>query len=337
MTLALRRFFLTLSALAALALAPCAARAALENDVRLALIYESEASNDFAFIHSMRKGAARARAEVGVTFEELRLPEEEDRVEFMRGVAESGVTHVIAVGFQNVVPVLTLAERYPEVKFTVIDGLVPPLFGNVQSIVFKDHEGAFLVGMIAGLLSPTQKIGFIGGMDVPLIHNFAQGYYQGVREARADMEPLQDAVGKTPDAWNNPARAKTLARRQYNAGAGVIFAAAGGSSLGVLEAAKEMGRLAIGVDTNQNGLYPGTVLTSMVKRVDNAVYDALTNAYSGRWEPGIKYLGIKEDALDYAVDVNNKDLIAKEVIERVEDAKDRIVRGQLAVEAYSPY
>ncbi|MBY0354446.1 MAG: BMP family ABC transporter substrate-binding protein [Rickettsiales bacterium] len=306
------------------------------DDFRPIIIYEADGGDDKAFIGMMKKGAQRARTEVGIDYQEARMPEGSDRVQFIKGIAESGVSHIIAVGFQNVVPVLALAEQYPEVKFTVIDGIVPPLFQNVQSIVFKDQEGAFLVGMIAGYLSPTNKIGFIGGMDVPLINNFALGFFQGAKYANKDVEMLRDTVGDNPAAWSNPERAKTLAKKQFNNGTGVIFAAAGGSSVGVLEAAEEMGRYAIGVDTNQNGLFPGTVLTSMVKRVDKAVYETLTNGFSGRWEPGIKYLGIRENALDYAVDVNNKNLINKDVIDKVEDAKDRIIRGLIEVETYEP-
>ncbi len=302
-----------------------------------AIMYESESEGDNAFIDSMKRGAEQAKEEVNIKYKEFRLPDGKQRKSYMRKVAQSGVTHVIAVGFQNVVPVLSLAEEFPEVKFTVIDGIVPPLFKNVQSVNFKDHEGAFLVGMVAGYTAPTNKIGFIGGMDVPLIDNFYIGFYQGVRYANPDIEMLRDNVGTDATAWSNPERAKSLAKKQYNAGAGVIFAAAGGSSVGVLEAAEEMGKLAIGVDTNQNGLYPGAVLTSMIKRVDTAVYKTLVNSFSGRWEPGIKYLGVRENALDYSVDVHNKDRITKKIIDDVEDAKDRIVRGQLKVESYKPY
>ncbi len=312
---------------------------AAEEEFRPAILYESGASKgDYAFIDMMRRGAGKAKAEVGISYEEFNLPEGRDRMEFLKEIADSGVTHIIAVGFQNVVPVLSVADQYPEVHFTVIDGIVPPLFKNVQSINFKDHEGAFLVGILAGELSPTNKIGFIGGMDVPLIKNFEYGFRQGAEYARPSIEFVpSDTIGTTPAAWSDPERAKALAKKQFNSGVGVIFAAAGGSSVGVLEAAAEMDRLAIGVDTNQNGLYPGNVLTSMVKRVDKVVYDVLTNSFSGKWEPGIKYLGIKENALDYAVDIHNKDLVTKKAIDKVEEAKDRIVRGLITVEVFSPY
>lgn len=305
---------------------------------RPALIFESTGNQtDNAFIEMMQRGAKRAHDEMGVTYQEFNQPVNADRVAFMQTIAQAGVTHIIAVGFQNVVPVLTLAEKYPAVKFTVIDGMVPPLFPNVQSINFKDQEGAFLVGLIAAKVAATNKIGFIGGMDVTLIQNFASGFYQGARYGRKDIELLRDIIGSDASAWNNPDKANALAKKQFNAGASVIFAAAGGSSVGVLHAAQEMGKFAIGVDTNQNGIYPRSVLTSMVKRVDNVVYDTLTNAYSGKWESGVKYLGIRENALDYAVDVNNKDVLPKAVIDLVEDAKDRIIRGLIQVEVYAPY
>lgn len=329
-------------------LLPGISHALSKEEFRPALIFETNTGKggDYAFIDSMKAGAQKAKDELGIEYEEFPIPEGKDRIEFFKEVAESGVTHIIAVGFQNVIPVLTLAEQYKEVKFTVIDGMVPPFYSNVQSIVFKDHEGAFLVGIVAGLRSPTNKIGFIGGIDMPIINNLALGYFQGARFVRPDIEMVRDTVDTNSDnskvtnnanAWNNPERAKVLAKKQYNSDVGVIFAAAGGSSVGVLEAAEEMGKLAIGIDTNQNGLFPGTVLTSMVKRVDKVVYESLVNAYSGRWEPGIKYLGIRENALDYAVDVHNKDLITKEVIDKVEDAKDRIIRGLIKIEEYEPY
>jgi hypothetical protein len=211
----------------------------------------------------------------------------------------------------------------------------PTLFPNVQSILFKDHEGAFLVGMIAGKISHTNLVGFVGGMDIPLIRNFALGFTQGVKYAAPDLAVDVQMVGPTAEAWSNPEKAKALAQMQYREGADIVFAAAGGSSLGVLQAANEMGKLAIGVDSNQNGLFPGHVLTSLVKRVDVAVYDTLKNSREGTWSAGIKYLGIKEGALDYAVDQNNSGLISEKLIEEVATAKDKIISGKIVVESYS--
>jgi basic membrane protein A len=305
---------------------------------RPAIIYETKDNDgDLGFIDLVRQGAEQAESELGINYVEHRIKAGEDIVAQFRQIIKDGATHLIAVGFQNIVPVLTIATEYPEIKFTVIDGIIPPIYPNVQSLSFKDHEGAFLVGIIAAKLAKNNRVGFIGGMDAPIINNFAMGYFQGAKYANPNIRLEKDMVGTDASAWNDPARAKGLARKQYNDGVDVIFAAAGGSSIGVLEAAEEMGHYAIGVDSNQNSIFPKTVVTSMVKRVDKAVYETLTSAYTGKWKSGIKYLGLKDGALDYAVDINNKDVITLEIVEKVEEARDKIVRGLLNVEVYSPY
>ncbi len=302
-----------------------------------ALLYVTgKQDSERAFINMAREGASRAKNELGISFEEYRLPENEDGTAFIRAIAEKGYSPIVAVGYQNVLPVLNLAQQFPNTRFTVIDGLVPPLYQNVQSIIFKDHEGAFLVGMIAAYSSKSGKIGFIGGMDVPLIRNFGQGYSQGAKFVRPTIQIQSDMVGDTPTAWSQPDVAYELATKQYGAGVDVIFTAAGGSGLGVLRAAKDTGKYAIGVDTNQNGLYPGHVLTSMIKRVDNAVFNTLKSSQTGKWEAGIKSLGLKEMALDFAVDVHNKHLITDDLVEQVLITRERIINGLIDVNTYSP-
>lgn len=298
-------------------------------------LYSSNES-DRAFIDAARAGLERAQRAFGVKVPEYRMKSSDDISATIKKVADSGASPIIAVGYQNVMPVLNLAERYPQTRFTVIDGLVPPLFPNVQSIIFKDHEGAFLVGMIAAKVAKNDHVGFIGGMDIPLIRNFSHGFAQGARYAKPKVRIDVDMVGSGPEAWSDPQAAHDLALQQFEAGADVIFAAAGGSGLGVLEAADRSGKYAIGVDTNQNGLFPGHVLTSMVKRVDIAVYDTLKTSHEGKWSPGIKYLGIREGALDYAVDNNNRKLISESLIEEVAMAKERIMNGIITVEMYTP-
>ena len=317
-----------------LALVASSAQAA--NDFHPAIVYLSASDSDRAFIDAARAGLDRAKREFKVDIPEYRMETSDDIATTLKKVADSGASPIIAVGYQNVMPVLNLAEHYPNTRFTVIDGLVPPLFPNVQSISFKDHEGAFLVGMIAASVSKTNHIGFIGGMDVPLIRNFSHGFEQGAHYVDPKIRFDTDMVGTDPSAWSNPDKAYDLAMKQYESGADVIFAAAGGSGLGVLKAASHAGKFAIGVDTNQNGLYPGHVLTSLVKRVDIAVYDTLKTSHDGKWSPGIKYLGIKEGALDYAVDNNNRTLISEALIEKVATAKDRIINGLIDVEMYAP-
>jgi len=302
-----------------------------------AIVYlYSSSQSDRAFIDAARAGIERAQRELNTKVPEYRMHSTDDITATIKNVADSGASPIIAVGYQNVMPVLNIAERYPNTHFTVIDGLVPPLYPNVQSIIFKDHEGAFLVGMIAAKVAGDDHIGFIGGMDIPLIRNFSQGFAQGARYAKPDIRIDVDMVGNGPEAWSNPEKAHELALKQFEGGADVVFAAAGGSGLGVLEAADHTGKYAIGVDTNQNGLYPGHVLTSMVKRVDIAVYDTLKTSFEGKWNPGIKYLGIREGALDYAVDNNNRNLISEKLIEDVAMAKERIINGVIDVEMYSP-
>ncbi len=292
--------------------------------------------SDGAFIESARIGIEKVKRDFGITVTEHRMRGNENLTAAIKRIAESGANPIIALGSQNVVPVLELAGRYPDTQFTVIDGLVPPILPNVQSILFKDNEGAFLVGLIAGKTATDDHVGFIGGLDSPLIRNFAAGYAQGVRYANPSAHISTAMIGGTVDAWNNPKKAYKLAMQQYKEGADVIFAAAGGSSLGVLKAANDTHKFAIGIDSNQNGIYPGRVLTSLVKRVDVAIYDSLKRSHDHTWNPGIKYLGIKEGALDYAVDENNRSLISESLIDEVSTAKERIINGLIIVDAYSP-
>lgn len=314
---------------------PCTDAAAATYRPAVIYLYSGNES-DRAFIDAARAGVEKATQDLGIHVEEHRMQGTENITATIKRVADAGASHIIAVGYQNILPVSNLAERYPNTRFTVIDGLVPPLFPNVQSVIFKDHEGAFLVGMIAAKSSKTHHVGFVGGMDIQPIRSFSKGFEQGVHYASPKTKIDTAMLGNGPDAWSNPDGAYELAMRQYSQGADVVFAAAGGSGLGVLRAANETGKYAIGVDTNQNGLFPGHVLTSLVKRVDYAVYDALKNSYDGQWNPGIKYVGIKEGALDYAVDQNNKGLISEAMIEEIALAKERIINGMITVEPYSP-
>ncbi len=302
-----------------------------------AVIYDSGAlDTDHAFIRMARSGAIKARDELGAKFEEFRAPEKESLDTFLRKIASQGYGSIIAVGYQHVFAVLSLAEEFPDTKFTVIDGLVPPIFPNVQSISFKDHEGAFLIGMVAAYSSKNEKIGFIGGMDIPLIRSFESGYKQGAQFVRPNMTIATDMVGNTPKAWSRPDIAYDLAVKQFHDGYDVIFAAAGGSTVGVLRAANDKGKFAIGVDTNQNSMFPGHVLTSLVKRVDRAVFNTIKSTQESTWQPGIKSLGLKEAALDFAVDQHNRHLISPQIVDQVLTARERIINGLIEVKSYSP-
>jgi len=201
-------------------------------------------------------------------------------------------------------------------------------------VIFKEHEGSFLVGMAAAMASKTGKVGFIGGMDIPLIRKFALGYVEGAKYVNADIEIYQNMTGTTPSAWNDPTKGGELARSQFDRGADVVYAAAGGTGVGVYQAAKDAGKLAIGVDSNQNYIHPGTMLTSMVKRVDVAVYDAFMSAKNGTWQGGFKILGLAEDGVGFALDEHNRSLISSDMEMEIEAARKNIISGKIAVTDY---
>jgi basic membrane protein A len=201
-------------------------------------------------------------------------------------------------------------------------------------VLFKEQEGSFLVGIAAAMASKTGKVGFVGGMDIPLIRRFACGYVQGAKFANPSVEVIQNMTGTTPAAWNDPARGGELAKGQFDRGVDVVYAAAGGTGLGVYQMAKDSGKLAIGVDSNQNDLQPGTMLTSMTKRVDLAAYDSLMAEKNGTWQPGISVLGLKEGGVDWAVDQYNEKLIIPEMKTKVEQAKADIIAGKIKVQDY---
>jgi basic membrane protein A len=202
---------------------------------------------------------------------------------------------------------------------------------NVQSVVFREHEGSFLVGMIAAMASRTAKVGFVGGMDIPLIRKFARGYNEGAKHANPQAEVFENMTGTTPAAWNDPTRGGELARSQIARGADVIYAAAGGTGIGVYQACREAGKFAIGVDSNQNYLHPGTMLTSMIKRVDVAVYEAMMGARNGTWQAGTKVLGLRENGVGWALDEHNRSLITADMERRVNEARDQIIAGRITV------
>ncbi len=294
-----------------------------------ALIYDIGGKADKSFNEAAYVGAERFRRETGIAYREFEVTNESQREQAMTAMVRRGATVVVAIGFDQRTSMEHVARRHPETRFTIVDETID--LPNVRSVVFREHEGSFLVGMLAALASKTGKVGFVGGMDVPLIRKFAVGYAEGARYARSGVEVLQNMTGATPAAWHDPARGGELARSQFDRGVDVVFAAAGTTGLGVLQAAKDAGRWAIGVDSNQNYLFPGTMLTSMVKRVDLAVYDAFTSARDGTWTPGVQSLGLKEDGVGYALDEHNDKLITPEMREKVDAARAAIIDGRIKV------
>ena len=254
------------------------------------------------------------------------------REQALRNMARRGAQVVVAMGFAQAAAVRTVAQEFPETRFTLIDMVVD--LPNVQSVVFKEQEGSFLVGMAAAMASRTGRIGFVGGMDIPLIRKFALGYVEGAKYVNSAIQVFQNMTGTTPAAWNNPTKGGELARSQFDRGADVVYAAAGGTGLGVYQAAKDTGKLAIGVDSNQNYIHPNTMLTSMIKRVDVAVYRSFEAARDGTWKGGIQVLGLAEDGVGWALDEHNRSLISAEMEAAIDQARKDIIAGKIVVTDY---
>ena len=292
-----------------------------------AVIYDMGGKFDKSFNQAGFDGAERWKKETGKPYLEFEIANATQREQAKRRMAERGADPIVGIGFSQGTSMEKVAKDFPKTKFAIIDSVVN--LPNVQSIVFAEHEGSFLAGLMAAMASKTGRVGFIGGMDIPLIRKFQCGFEQGARYANPKVETSANMTGTTPTAWNDPARGAELAKAQFAAGVDVIFAAAGGTGLGVYQSAKDAGKLAIGVDSNQNHLQPGTMLTSMVKRVDVAVY----NAFKGV-KPGVTALGLKEGGVDVAMDENNAKLVTAEITKRVAAAKADIISGKIKVIDY---
>ncbi len=296
------------------------------------LLYNMGGKFDKSFNEAAHSGAEVFKAKTGIDYMEFDPTAEAQREQALRNMARRGATIIVAVSFAQTSAVETVSAEYPEVKFTIIDGVVDA--PNVQSVIFKENEGSYLVGMLASLASKTGKVGFIGGMDIPLIRKFACGYEQGAKHANAEAEVFVNMTGSTPAAWNDPTKGGELAQSQFDRGADVVFAAAGGTGVGVYQAAVDAGKMAIGVDSNQNHLHPGSMLTSMVKRVDVAVEDAFASAMDGSWKPGFKVLGLAEEGVGWALDEHNRGLVSANMEAAIEAAKGDIIAGNIVVADY---
>jgi len=292
-----------------------------------AIVYDMGGKFDKSFNEAAYNGAERWKKETGKPYLDFEIANEAQREQAMRRMAERGANPIIGVGFSQASSVEKVAKEFPKLNFAIIDSVVK--LPNVESIVFKEQEGSFLVGMMAALASKSGKVGFVGGMDIPLIRRFQCGYEQGAKYANPKVEVTAAMTGTTPSAWNDPTRGGELAKAQFGKGVDVVFAAAGGTGVGVYQAAKDAGKLAIGVDSNQNHVQPGTMLTSMVKRVDNAVYNS-----SKKSTPGVSVLGLKEGGVDYAMDQYNAKLVSADMKAKVDAAKADIIAGKIKVADY---
>lgn len=301
--------------------------AALSAHADPAVIFDMGGKFDKSFNEAAYRGIERWKKETGKSYLEFEIANETQREQAIRRMAERGASPIIGIGFGQASSIEKVAKEFPKLKFAIIDMVVDA--PNVQSVVFKEHEGSFLVGMMAAQASKTGKVGFVGGMDIPLIRKFQCGYEQGAKFANPKVETFANMTGTTGAAWNDPARGGELTKAQFAKGADVVFAAAGGTGIGVYQAAKDAGKLAIGVDSNQNHLQPGTMLTSMLKRVDVAVYNVAKDH-----KPGITALGLAEGGVDYAMDEHNAKLVTAAMKAKVDAAKADIVSGKLKVVDY---
>ena len=292
-----------------------------------AVIFDMGGKFDKSFNQAGYQGAEQWKKETGKTYLEFEISNDTQRVQAIRRMAEKGANPIISIGFAQASALQQVAKDFPKTQFAIIDAKVD--LPNVQSLLFKEHEGSYVVGAMAALVSKTGKVGFVGGMDIPLIRKFQCGYEQGAKATNPKIEVFSNMTGTTSTAWNDPTRGGELAKAQFTKGSDVVFAAAGGTGVGVYQAAKDAGKLAIGVDSNQNHLQPGTMLTSMVKRVDVAVYNVLKG-----WKPGVSVLGLKEGGVDYAADDNNAKLLNPALKAKVDAVKADIIAGKVKVADY---
>ena len=309
------------------------ATTAMAADFKPAVVFDMGGKFDKSFNEGVWNGVKKFMDETGTEVMEFEVTNEAQREQAMRRMVRRGATVVLGVGFAQADAIDAVAADHPDVKFAIVDvsWLDRP---NLRQYAFKEHEGSYLVGVAAALSSKTDTVGFIGGMDIPLIRKFACGYVQGVKDTNGDATVIEAMTGTTPSAWNDPTKGAELAQSQMDRGADVIYHAAGGTGLGVIRAVADKDKFAIGVDSNQNGIAPGNVLTSMLKRVDVAAYDTLKRASEDNFEAGVSILGLAEDGVDWAIDENNKPLITLAVHEAVENARAKIVAGEIVVHNY---
>jgi basic membrane protein A len=302
--------------------------AAVAASAQPAVIFELGGKFDRSFNQAACEGAERWKKATGKPYLEFEIANAAQREQAVRRFAERGADPIVGVGFPMASAIDKVARAFPQRRFAIVDMVVD--LPNVQSFVYREHEGAFLVGMLAAMASRSGRIGFVGGQDIPLVRKFLCGYEQGAKYAVPAVQTVSAMTGTTPQAWIDPVRGAELARSQIAQGADVVWAAAGTTGLGVMQAAKDAGKLSIGVDSNQNHLHPGAVLTSLVKRVDLAVFSAFEGV-----KPGVTALGLKEGALDLAMDEHNAKLVTPAMKVRVDAARADIVSGKLKVIDYT--
>jgi basic membrane protein A len=303
--------------------------AAQQQQIRPAIVFDMGGRFDRSFNEAVHRGGQEFQRASGIQIAEFEVTQEPQREQALRNFARRGQDPIVAVGFAQRGAVQAVAAEFPQTRFILIDSVVD--LPNVQSVTFREEQGSYLAGLMAAMASRSGRIGFVGGMDIPLIRKFACGYVQGARAANPQVQVFQNMTGSTPAAWRDPVRGAELARSQIERGADVIFHAAGGTGTGVLQATADAGRLGIGVDSNQNHLHPGRVLTSMLKRVDVATRLGFEQAQAGTWRAGPRVLGLAEDGVGVAMDDNNAPLVTPEMRARLDQARADVVAGRVTV------
>ncbi len=304
-----------------------------ESKVHVGVVFDIGGKDDRSFNAAAWEGAKLAAKDLPIVLRDVEPGDPTSIEPAMRAFAERGYDLIVGVGFAQTPIMQQVAKDYPNTSFAIIDGVVAPdeQLPNVAYLLFKEHQGSYLVGMIAARKSQTGVLGFIGGMDIPLIHKFATGFEEGAQSVNPNVRIITNYVGVTDAAWNNPGKGKELALSQIGKGADVIFTAAGNSGLGAFDAAEQNNKFVIGVDANQNWVKPGFVLTSMVKRVDTAVYQTIEDRVENAFKGGVHVYGLENDGVAYALDKYNAPLIPPAVLSEVEAAKQKIINGQIEV------
>ena len=296
-----------------------------------AVLYSKDGKGDKAFNDAASEGVTLAKKNLAVNILEVEPRNLSDAQDQVVKIAKDNIPLVIAIGFPYIDIIKDLSTRFPKTHFAMIDGVLNA--PNVANYVFREHEGSFLAGYIAAKTSKSDHLGFVGGMPIPPVQRFLAGYKQGIKLAKSNAKIIIEYVSEhDTTAWNNPTKAKSIARDQFSKGVDIIYAVAGGSGTGVLEAAKEAKKYAIGVDINQNSFAPGYVIASTLKRVDQAVLRAISDQKSGTFKSGTYELGIKDLGVDLALDEYSKNLIKPGILKDIEDLKKKIAAGALTVQ-----
>jgi basic membrane protein A len=308
-----------------------------EAAIKVGMVLDRGGKDDKSFNASAFKGLSEAKEKLGIQMKVVEAPDDNSYEPALRSFAQKDFDLIIGIGIAQAEAVKKVADAFPTKKFAIVDAeVVAP---NVKALLFQEHEGAYLAGALAAMKSQSGKLGFIGGMDIPLIRRFQMGYEAGAKKVNPKAQVVSNYVGVTSQAWNNPPKGKELAIAQYDGGADVIFAAAGASGAGMFDAVEERSkagspRFAVGVDSNQNWVKPGLVLTSMLKRVDVAVKSTVEAVNEGKFSGGIQRFGLQDKGIDLAMDEHNASIVSADMKKKLEALKKDILSGKIKVPDY---